>query len=188
MVLSAALHSLPVTLVPPRPVHAKLWFAWRNEPMARRYMPLEPWSVTALRKRLAASKPDLSDPEKQEHRWVVVFQEQPVGLVSLLRPSFRLGNAEVSYHLGEAFHRRGIATCALSALFDEVFERTALVRLFAYISEGNRGSRRLAEKLGFVHEGTLREHFPIDGKRVNQCLYGLLRRDWAKTKRRVAIP
>lgn len=148
--------------------------------MARRFMPLEPFSESALRRRLAASKPDLADEEKQEHRWIVVHGDEPVGVVALLRPSFRLGNAEVSYHIGEAFHRKGIATRALSALVQMVFEQTRLERLFAFISEGNRGSRRLAEKLGFVHEGTLREHFPIQGKRVDQCLYGLLRRDWAK--------
>lgn len=180
MVSSEALRPRLVTLVPPRAGHAKLWFDWRSEPSAQRYMPVEPWSVDALRKRLLASVPDLADHEKQEHRWIVVCNDEPVGLVSLLRPSFRLGHAEVSYHIAEAFHRRGIATGALSALVDRVFDETDLVRLFAYISEGNRASRRLAEKLGFVHEGTLREHFPIQGRRVDQCLYGLLRRDWPR--------
>jgi len=183
MALSAVPELEAVELVPPRSTHAQAWFAWRSEPLAQRYMPIEPWSVEALRKRLALSVPDLSDPEKQEHRWIVQWRGESVGIVSILRPSFRLGIAEVSYHIAQAYHRKGIATLAVTALVDRVFNETELARLYAYISEGNRASRRLAEKLGFVHEGTLREHFAIAGRRVDQCVYGLLRRDWPPSRR-----
>jgi ribosomal-protein-alanine N-acetyltransferase len=171
-----------IQLVPPRSAHAHLWYEWRNEPAAQRFMPIDPWSVDALRKRILASVPDLADHEKQEHRWIVQWQGEHVGIVGLLRPAWRLGYAELSYHLAQAYHRKGIATRAVTALIDRVFEETALVRLFAFISVDNRASRRLAEKLGFVHEGTLREHFLIQGRRVDQCVYGLLRREWSSTR------
>jgi len=177
-VLPAVPRPSKVHLVPPRAAAAQLWYGWRNEPHAQRYMPIEPWSLDALRRRLVASMPDLSDLEKPEHRWLVMWQDEYVGIVGLHRPSFRLGHAEISYHLAEAHHRRGIATQAVSALCDRVFEETNLARLFAFVSENNRPSRRLLEKLGFVHEGTMREHFQIHGRRVDQCVYGILRREW----------
>jgi ribosomal-protein-alanine N-acetyltransferase len=160
-----------------------MWFAWRSEPQALRYMPIEPWPVTALKNRILASIPDLSDHEKQEHRWIVECGDESVGMVSVLRPAFYQGYAEISYHLGEAYHGKGIGTEAVTQLVQHVFEQTDLVRLFAYISVGNRASRKLAEKLGFVHEGTLRSHFVIRGRRVDQCLYGLLRKDWKRMRR-----
>lgn len=165
-------------LVPPRTAHAHLWMQWRNELSAQRYMPIDPWSLDALRKRLVASVPDLADREKQEHRWIVQWQGEHVGLVSLLRPAWRLGYAEISYHIAQAYHRKGIATRAVTALVDRIFLETDLVRLFAYVSVDNKASRRLAEKLGFVHEGTMREHFLIQGRRVDQCVYGVLRHEW----------
>jgi [ribosomal protein S5]-alanine N-acetyltransferase len=171
-----------VRLIAPRALHAKLWFAWRNEAQARRYMPIEPWTVRTLKERLLASTPDLADQEKQEHRWVVQVGAASVGIVSILRPTFRHGFAEISYHLAEAYHGRGIGTEAVTQLVDDVFDKTDWVRLFALISVGNRASRGLAEKLGFVHEGTLRNHFIIRGRRVDQCVYGLLRKEWKRRR------
>jgi RimJ/RimL family protein N-acetyltransferase len=34
------------------------------------------------------------------------------------------------------------------------------------------------ERLGFVHEGTLREHYITRGETTDGGLYGLLRSDW----------
>jgi len=186
MALSAGTITPTVQLVPPRSIHAKLWSTWRHEPKAQRFMPIESWSIDLLKRRLALSVPNLADRTKQEHRWIVTSHGESVGIVSLLRPSFTLGHGEVSYHIAEAYHRQGIATSAMTALVDLVFAETDLARLFAYISEPNRASRGLAEKLGFVHEGTLREHFPIQGRRVDQCVYGLLRRDWSRARKALA--
>lgn len=167
-----------VRLIVPRLMHAKLWYAWRNEPRAQRHMPIEPWSVGALKRRLVAAAPDLSDPEKQEHRWIVQAGEESIGIVSILRPALRHGYAEISYHLAEGYQGQGFGTAAVTQLVDLVFKQTELARLFALISVRNRPSRALAEKLGFVHEGTLRAHFVIRGRRVDQCVYGLLRKEW----------
>ncbi len=146
-------------------------------------MPLEPWSVHALKQRLLASTPDLADQEKQEHRWIVQVGAESAGIVSILRPVFRQGYAEISYHLAEAHQGKGIGTQAVTQLVDHVFEQTELMRLFALISVGNHASRGLVQKLGFVHEGTLRGHFVIRGKRVDQCVYGLLRKEWKRRRR-----
>jgi ribosomal-protein-alanine N-acetyltransferase len=179
---STELSSRSVTLIAPRVLHAKMWFAWRNEAQAQRYMPIETWSLHALKQRLLASTPDFSDQEKQEHRWIVQAGAESAGIVSILRPVFRQGYAEISYHVAEAYQGRGIGTEAVTQLIDHVFEQTELVRLFALISVGNRASRSLVEKLRFSHEGTLRGHFIIQGKRVDQCVYGLLRKEWKRKR------
>jgi ribosomal-protein-alanine N-acetyltransferase len=182
MKASTVTGSCSVKLIAPRALHAKMWFAWRSEPQAQRYMPIEPWSVNALKRRLLASTPDLADEEKQEHRWIVQVGAESAGIVSILRPVFLQGYAEISYHLADAYQGQGIGTEAVAQLVDYVFEQTELARLFALISIGNRPSRGLVEKLGFVHEGTLRRHFVVHGKRVDQCVYGLLRKEWKRSR------
>lgn len=184
MKISGPTNSPSISLVAPRPMHAKLWFAWRNEAQARRNMPIEPWSINALKKRLDAAKPDLSAPDQQEHRWIVQVDAESAGIVSILRPVVRHGYAEISYHLAEAYQGRGIGTAAVARLIDLVFDQTEYRRLFALISVRNQPSRCLAEKLGFVHEGTLRGHFVIGGRPVDQCVYGLLRKEWKPTASR----
>ena len=62
-------------------------------------------------------------------------------------------------------------------LVDEV---EAGKREIAHIAEENVASQRLIEGVGFYHEGTLREHYIIQGRRVSERVYGLLRDEWCQ--------
>jgi ribosomal-protein-alanine N-acetyltransferase len=42
----------------------------------------------------------------------------------------------------------------------------------------NLASARVLEKLGFTHEGTLREDCVVDGDLSDSWVFGLLRREW----------
>ena len=66
---------------------------------------------------------------------------------------------------------------ALALLIDDVFTNTRLRRLEARCSVENRPSIRVLEKLDFNREGLLRAYFILDGQRVDNYLYALLRED-----------
>ena len=85
--------------------------------------------------------------------------------------------AEIGYAISGAHQNLGIATKAVTALVEKVFRETDLRRMVAYIAEENVASKRVVEKVGFKHEGLLREHFLINGIPTNEALYGLLRSD-----------
>jgi ribosomal-protein-alanine N-acetyltransferase len=172
-----------VELVPPTPADAAAWAVWRSEPQALRYMPLAPVTVESLAGRLAQTSADLGDRAASEYRWMVRADGVVVGTVAALRPSWAMGYVEIAYHLGERDHRRGIGTRALAALLDLLYAQPELNHVWATVSHDNVPSRRLLERLGFVHEGTLREHFVIGGVHVDQCVYGLLRREWGSRGR-----
>ena len=66
--------------------------------------------------------------------------------------------------------------CVLTnTLVDKIFMESELYRLMAYVYEANLASIRILEKIGFVREGVLRKHYLINGKRVNEVIFGLLR-------------
>lgn len=50
---------------------------------------------------------------------------------------------------------------------------------------GNLASRRVAERLGFTHEGTLREVFPVPEERQDLEVWAIRSREWSGLPPRV---
>jgi RimJ/RimL family protein N-acetyltransferase len=73
--------------------------------------------------------------------------------LGLLLPMPDGADVEVGYRLARASWGRGIATEATSALIGYVFATLGLPRVVAVVYPDNRASRRVLDKLGFVHEG-----------------------------------
>jgi [ribosomal protein S5]-alanine N-acetyltransferase len=86
--------------------------------------------------------------------WAVVGKQDGAfhGL-GLLLPTPDGDDVEVGYRLARCSWGRGIATEAASALVAHAFENLWLPRLVAVVYPDNRASRRVLEKLGFVHDG-----------------------------------
>lgn len=88
--------------------------------------------------------------------------------------------ADLGFALGRAFWGRGYMTAALPALIDFAFGRLGLHRVVADADPRNAPSIRALERLGFVREGFLREHYLVQGEPQDAVLYGLLRSEWAR--------
>ncbi|QKE85599.1 GNAT family N-acetyltransferase [Arthrobacter sp. NEB 688] len=86
-------------------------------------------------------------------------------------------SATVTYVLRQDAWGRGHATEAVRALLDWGFATLDLNRVQGEADTRNPASRRVMEKLGFVHEGTLREDCVVDGEVSDTWVLGLLRRD-----------
>jgi len=165
-------------LVPMTPEHLPLWHAWRAQPTARRKMPQGNDSLETLAKRLAAASTDLSDHAHTDFRWGVELDGQLIGTVMVRDVSWANGVAEIGYMLSEEVHGQGYGTRAVRMLVDLVFSSTPLVRLYAKTAGINVPSQRVLERIGFLREGVLRGHYVIQGERVDQVLYGLMRSEW----------
>lgn len=84
----------------------------------------------------------------------------------------------VAYFLDQAFQGRGLMTRALRGVIAHAFDALGFHRLELRHARGNEGSRRVAEKAGFVLEGILRQTERVDGVLVDALIYGLLRPEW----------
>jgi RimJ/RimL family protein N-acetyltransferase len=69
---------------------------------------------------------------------------------------------------------------ALPAVLAFAFGRLGLHRVFADTDPRNAPSIRALERLGFVREGVLREHYLVQGEPQDAVVYGLLRSEWAR--------
>ena len=105
-------------------------------------------------------------------------QAEIVGHIEFFHPVSYWDAFELSYQLyAEAHAGHGFATEAVQLLVDYLFGTKKEHRIHLVIVVENTASRRIAEKCGFVLEGTIRGAFFNDGANQDVLLYSLLRTD-----------
>lgn len=111
--------------------------------------------------------------------WAITLAGAVVGVVTLaFTHEHRI--ALVGYGIHKAHRGLGLTGEAIRAVLGEAFAAyPELARVMASTDARNRSSIRLLEKLGFVHEGTLRlGGVTPGGELVDGAIHGLLRREW----------
>jgi RimJ/RimL family protein N-acetyltransferase len=142
---------------------------------------LRPWLPWAAKASLESTTEFAERAEEQSsegvaYHFAVLDDGVIVGGVGLrVDRLFRSG--EIGYWLRTDRMGRGYATEAARAVLRFAFGDLGLERLELRAGVGNPRSQRLAERLGFVREGTLREAGVGAGGRYDCYLYGLLARD-----------
>ncbi len=106
-----------------------------------------------------------------------------IGNITLHLIDWRNRNAEIGIIIGDKRSRgKGYATEAISLVVDHAFNKLNLHKLYTGMISGNEASKRAFDKAGFKIEGTLREHFYLNGKYLDCYRLGLLGKDIKKPK------
>lgn len=168
-----------VTLRAARPADAPLLLAWRNEPSVRRHQPLGEVTLGQIRAELTTqSLTDLERGTGDKFQWIVAAGREPAGWITLVVTNWEHGLAEIGYALSTPYQRRGLMPRAIAQLLAELFGRTRIERIEARCAIANVASQKVLEKAGFRREGLLRGYFVLDGERVDNYLYAILRPDF----------
>lgn len=85
---------------------------------------------------------------------------------------------EIGYWLAADAQGQGLVTRAVRALTTYGFEEVGLHRMTIKAAVENARSRAVAERLGFVQEGVLREGGNTGLGRVDLVIYGLIVHEW----------
>ncbi|MFN8168141.1 MAG: GNAT family protein [Candidatus Nanopelagicales bacterium] len=111
--------------------------------------------------------------------WVVRDLDGTViGQVSLHQLDPVNGSGEVGYWLTPAGRGRGVATAALDAAARFAFDVLELARVELFHAVENEASCRVAQRAGFLLEGTARQSFVYgDGHRHDEHLHARLATD-----------
>lgn len=89
---------------------------------------------------------------------------------------------EFGYLLGKTYTGKGIVTRATRKMTDYAFKELGLNRIEIRCGTGNTSSRAVAERLGYVHEGILRQSFRLYDQFIDTALYSMLASDWESQK------
>jgi RimJ/RimL family protein N-acetyltransferase len=109
---------------------------------------------------------------------------RPVGIVSRYWVDERTRWLEVGVGIYAARHwGRGYGTEALALWVGYLFDVLPIRRIGLRTWSGNRRMIRLARRLGFVQEARFREAYPAPGHVYDRVAFGLLRREWERTRR-----
>lgn len=85
---------------------------------------------------------------------------------------------EVGYWLAAAAQGRGIMTRAVRTLIDHGFRAHGLNRIAIHAEPDNRASCAVAERLGLIEEGILRQAGWLYDHYVDHVVYAVLRDEW----------
>ena len=87
-------------------------------------------------------------------------------------------SAAIGYWLAQEAEGHGLMTSAVKALLLHGFQTLELNRIEIRVGVRNRRSRAIPERLGFRHEGTLRQAERLGGRFVDHAVYGMLASEW----------
>jgi len=138
------------------------------------YFPLGTTSETSLRRQFA----EHGFWEREEGVLLIWHDDEVVGHIEFFKAVHYWDAFELSYQLyGEKHAGHGYSTEAVQLLVDYLTATKKHHRIHLIIVPENAASRRIAEKCGFVLEGTLRGAFFNDGRNQDVLIYSMLRTD-----------
>jgi [ribosomal protein S5]-alanine N-acetyltransferase len=138
------------------------------------YFPLGVVSEPVLRRRFA----ETGFWDRDEGTLLIWHADEIGGHIEFFVPVSYWDAFELSYQLYDEQHAgHGYSTEAVQLLVDYLTATKKQHRIHLVIATGNEASSRIAEKCGFVLEGTARGAFFNAGRNHDVLLYSLLRTD-----------
>ena len=150
------------------------WLGWLNNPFLLKYR--GPKAFPSVLPDLYRYVEEMSGDwdQKDELRLAVMLENEHIGNITLGSMNWVHRSAELNILIGET-SGQGHGTDAIVALTKHALENMGLLRVWA--ESPNPAFNKIMCKLKWAHEGTKREAFLLDGKRVDIECWGLLARE-----------
>lgn len=117
---------------------------------------------------------------KRELTWLMELKDTHKVIGEIVLYDFRLNmQADIGYRINKTYWGQGFASEAGAAIVKAAFEAMGLKRLQIRCFANNIGSIRVAEKLGFVREGLIRQG-AIVNVMTDYCIFGYLKEEYEK--------
>jgi len=167
-----------VLLVPPTPDDLPLFASWLSDLDTLRLLAFQPAVPLTIADEEAwfASLCQASD---NQFVFAIRHQEDKrlLGNCGLVVQNWRSRQAELGIFIGQA-RGQGFGGDALRVLLRFGFDDLNLNRIALQVYSYNPRAVALYERLGFVHEGTLREAIQRDGRFYDIYVMSILRDEW----------
>ena len=116
--------------------------------------------------------------------WVIRFDGNPVGVVSLTNINLKEKTAEWGFYIADESTRgKGIGSAVLYQLLEYAFETIKLRSLGTSVMENNPGALHLYEKFGFGIDPTKKQSLLRDGKIIGMATMAISRDIWVQKRK-----
>ena len=110
--------------------------------------------------------------------WVITRGGEVIGRIKAWDVNPYNGYMQLGYDMAEQERGQGYMTESVRAVVRFMLVEAEANRVFCSVRAGNTASRRVCEKAGMIHEGTLRKHYARqDGGYDDVCIYGIVKAD-----------
>jgi ribosomal-protein-alanine N-acetyltransferase len=120
--------------------------------------------------------------DREGIQWAITFKTRdlPIGSCNFWHLDPKSHCAEIGYELNRTAWSQGIMAEVLPIVISYGFKELELNRIEGNPLASNGRSNKVLLKLGFTHEGTLRQRVFFRGVYDDQMYFGLLREEWVK--------
>jgi len=159
--------------------HVEHYFALieRNKEYLQKWIAVEAYEGSVETLRAYVKQRLLQFVEGSGYHLGIWYQDALVGLLDY-RLDGRRNNVELGYWLDAAIQGKGIVTLVCRTMVRHAFEEHQVHKVVISCATDNMRSRAVAERLGFVQEGILRQADRLHGRYVDGVFYGLLVDEW----------
>lgn len=115
--------------------------------------------------------------------FAILYKGKIAGTISFNTINLMHKSGSVGYWLGQDYQGKGIMSKAFAAILSYGFRNLELNRIEVRAAAGNKKSRAIPEKFGFIKEGQIRQAEWLYDHFVDHIVYGLLAEEWQKQQR-----
>ncbi len=119
--------------------------------------------------------------QRKEYYAFLIVDEKAhklAGFLDFKNVDWNIPKAEVGCYIDEHYECRGITTTAFVLLCRYGFDRLGFEKIYLRTHNENKSARRVAEKAGFILEGTIRKDYKTTaGQLVDLLYYGKLKEE-----------
>ncbi len=154
---------------------------WNRDSEYQRLGRIEPANQYSVKKMTGWAEVDQENDPPKGYVFVirVLENDRLIGICSLGGEVFPHGEGFVGLGIGEREQwSKGYGTDAMMVILRYAFQELNLRRVALSVSAYNPRAIRSYEKVGFVHEGRMRQFFLRDGQRWDIVFMGILRDEW----------
>ena len=106
--------------------------------------------------------------------------DQHIGNVGLGKVDYISRHAMYSIYIAEQEHQsKGIGTISTRLILNFAFNRLNLHKIYLQTSRRFSNAIKMYERIGFVKEGVLRQHYYSNGKYEDKIIYSILRAEYS---------
>lgn len=146
---------------------------WLNDPESITMTGRVPYSLEDVEK--------LVEKHRSDRSYIFAIEDEEkklLGWVYLYKVEFEHGRAEVGILLAPEARGMGIGKTAMTLILNVAFDQLRLHKVYLTTRGINERAFALYQKIGFVMEGTLREHAFVQGQFNDTYFMGILAREW----------